>query len=555
MTVYNPFHALGLFSIFDGDAIKAVNFFTGGFGSEYGTRLSSVLDISTRDGNRTRLSGKLSGGLLTAKALLEGPLGVWDGSWMVSVRKSHFDTILKRFLNEDVPLSFYDLIAKVNVGWGEDTRLSFQSLLSADDIRNSQITEPNFQWKNQAFGISLSQLFSDRFLAEGTFSRSFFKSSMDPQQGSTRPQNSSLEDAYFNASITYYTDNRDEVRVGFTYSLPELSYSLVNTGGFAVNGGGNSPETSIWAKYRWLQPEWVNLEVGLRVNYISLMDEPDYAFEPRLSVKFKIDPMVAIKGSWGRYFQRMITISNEDDAISLFETWVPIKSPLSPESADHYILGFEGDVGDYLHYSLQGYYKYFKNLIGYNRDKIDRYDPDYVSGTGKAYGFEVYLKAASESSYGWLSYTLGSSTKTTNSYTYPPRFDRTHSLSFVGGYRLSGGWDVNVHWEFGSGLPFTKIVGFYDRLMLGGLFDGTYVHETGEPYTIMGSKNGGRLPAYHRLDFGVSKLFYVDPFKITLEGGVVNVYDRANIFYFNRSTGERVNMLPFMPTINLNVEF
>jgi len=555
MTVYNPFHALGLFSIFDADAIKSVDFFTGGFGAEYGTRLSSVLNITTRDGNKNRFSGKLSASLLTGKALLEGPLGFWDGAWMISARKSYFDAILKKFVNRDLPLSFYDVIAKVNTRWSDDTQLAIQGFLSDDNIRNPQITEPNFHWWNRAFGISVSQLLSDRFLAQGTFSRSFFSASVDPQQSSTSPQSTSIEDVYFNTSFTYFTDSHDEIHFGFMYNLPEMSYQLVNAAGFAVDTSGTTVETALWGKYKWLAIEKFALEIGLRLNYISLLDEFKYAFEPRISFKLQLHPRLAFKGSFGRYRQRMITVSNEDDVISLFEAWIPIQTTLPPEEALHYVLGFEGTLWNFLDVSVVGYYKSFNNLLGYNRDKIDRHDPDYVPGHGKASGVELFLKATTESFSGLLSYTLGSSSRTTNNYTYPPRYDRTHSLNFVAGYRFPGGWEFNIHWEFGSGLPFTRIIGFYDRLTFDGFFDSTYVHETGKPYTILGNKNEGRLPSYHRLDIGIAKVFFVGQFKVSLEASVVNVYNRKNIFYFNRDTGEQVNMLPMMPTVNLRVEF
>ncbi len=398
MMIYNPFHALGLFSIFDADAIKSVDFLTGGFGAEYGTRLSSVINITSRDGNRNRLAGKLAGGFLTAKALLEGPLGVWDGSWMVAACKSLFDAVLKKFVNRDLPLGFYDVIAKVNAGWGEDTRIAVHCLLSDDNVENSQIAEPNYHWRNSALGVSVSQLLSDRFLAQGDFSRSFFSASVDPRLSSTAPQSTSVEDAYFNSSITYFTDNRDEVQLGFMYHLPEMSYSLVNNAGFAANTSGSSIETAIWAKYKWTIPRFA-VELGTRMNYISLLDESEYAFEPRISFKFQFHPQFALKGSWGRYHQRMATVGNEDDIVSLFEAWIPVKSP---EEAYHYVLGLDGTLWDFVDFSVLGYYKRFNNLMSYNRDKVDRHDPDYVLGTGKAYGVEVFLKAATESYYGWL---------------------------------------------------------------------------------------------------------------------------------------------------------
>lgn len=168
----------------------------------------------------------------------------------------------------------------------------------------------------------------------------------------------------------------------------------------------------------------------------------------------------------------------------------------------------------------------------------------------------MFLEERHPRYYGMVSYTMSMTERTVGNFTYNPRYDRRHNLNLIAGYKPFDGWDVNVRWEYGSGLPFSQIIGFYDRLRFSGIFDGGgYATEPGEPYTMLGAKNGGRLPSYHRLDISVSKEFQFEYVRLVAEASVLNVYDRKNMFYYDRSTGERIDMLPILPTVNLRVEF
>ena len=196
------------------------------------------------------------------------------------------------------------------------------------------------------------------------------------------------------------------------------------------------------------------------------------------------------------------------------------------------------------------------NLVEYNRDKVDATDPDFVRANGKSYGTEVFLELKNPVYYGWVAYTLSFTDRTVADFTYAPRYDRRHNLNIIAGMKPADGWDVSLRWEFGSGLPFTQIMGFYDRLMFEGIFNGNgYAGEQGTPYTLLGDKNRGRLPAYHRLDFNIAKKFTFSAARLIVEGSIINVYDRKNMFYYNQTTGQRINMLPFLPTVNLKIEF
>lgn len=554
ITVYNPFHGLGLFSIFDADAIKVSEFFTGGIGVEHGRRLSSVLNIVTRDGNSNRLSGKVNMGFLTGRTLLEGPMP--SGSWIISGRKTFFRRPLKKFLNQEVPLSFYDVIGKISFRSSQESRFAVHLFLSNDDLTQDDVLQPNYLWRNRGFGVSYQELFGDRLYSDFRLTLSRFFAQLDPQKSrQIRPQSTKVEEVNFYGNVSYFINPHEQLQAGMMWSIPNFETKLINGADFPVNFSSSVTETAVWLNYKHAKFFPFSFDVGARFNFVLFLSQPRYVLEPRVAIRYQLLPNLALKGSYGRFHQQVMTVSNEDDIISLFESWIPVPERTTAEEADHFIGSIETTLLDRFDLSLQGYFKKFRNLLTYNRDKVDRFDADYLPGDGKSYGVEVFLKGGVSSLYGWISYSLGKATRSLNNFTFRPRYDRRHNLNVIAGVKIAGGWEIGAHWEFGSGLPFTKIVGFYDRLLLSGLFDSTYAHETGKPYTILGEKNAGNLPEYHRLDLSFSKTFVIYDYKLALELNIVNVYDRKNLFYFNRFTGDRVNMLPFFPTVSVRGEF
>ncbi len=559
MTIYNPFHALGIFSIFDADAVKEAEVLKGGFPAQWGNRLSSVINIRTREGNKNRFSGKLNTSLVSGKLLLEGPTP-WDGSWMIAGRKSFLDDMLQKFVRTQTPFDFHDLIARINHSTGENGRVSFHTLISGDIIRPESRFEPEYLWNNRAYGLSWFQVLENRYLLETSFSFSNFKGELRPRENSEiTPRMSEIDDAYFNGAVTYFQESGDQYGAGFMFRFPSYHYSFTNAANFVRDVFEKNSETGIWFKYKFKQFRPFAFELGVRSDLFSILSvNSSDAFEPRASMSWDLNHAYSLKLSYSRVHQRMITITNEDDVVSLFETWIPIPDDSPSQQADHFILSVDGNPGFLpgLSFNLQGYLKSMKNLLEYNRDKVDARDPDFVRASGRSWGLEIFIEQKHPVFYGWAAYSLGYTSRTVGAFTYSPRYDRRHNLNLLAGVKLGAGWDASLRWELGSGLPFTRIMGFYDRLLFRGIFEGSgYSTEPGQPYTILGEKNRGRLPTYHRLDFNVSKTFELGAFRIIAEGSVINLYDRRNMFYYNQTTGQRIDMLPFLPTLNLKIEF
>jgi hypothetical protein len=279
------------------------------------------------------------------------------------------------------------------------------------------------------------------------------------------------------------------------------------------------------------------------------------AFQPRLNLSYEAFGNWKAKASIGIFNQRSITVNNEDDVMPIFDAWIKIPDNLPPERVSHIVLGLDGNTSETTSLNIQAYHKHYTSLVVYNRDKIDAADPDYIQGMGNSYGLELLLRSRISSIDLYATYTLSWSNVSNQGLEYPPRYDRRHHLNLLATIEPLKNLEITCRWEFGTGFPYTASVGYFDRLMLGNPFSSPIETETGQPYIAVGQKNWWRLPAYHRLDLSATFRFVVLGIKGSLGGQVINVYNRTNVFYFNRKTGVHTNMLRFFPSATLSLEY
>lgn len=556
MKIYNPFHAFGIFSIFDSDIIKTTEVFTGAFPPGYGGRLSSVVSMTTRDGKATGIGGRANVNFLSTKLQLEGP--VFEGyQWFVNARKSIFERPLTRFLNRTTPLDFYDAFVKVTHQADEDSRFTAQAFFSGDDLLSESPTEPNYSWRTSAIGGTASGLIQDRLLVHVVAYENYFEGRRDAKNSpSVTPSTTTVREVGVKAEATYYSDSQDLYFFGFEFSFPTLEYRLVNALGADRRLAGTLAETAVWARYQTSVGS-LKVDGGLHIDVGSIFSREINVefFQPRLNMSVTLANDWKAKVSYGRFNQNYITVNNEDDVISIFDAWIPIPEELRSETADHYVVGLDGNIVPSLSASLQGYYKQYRSIVVYNREKIDAQDPDYINAKGKSYGLESLIRFGVPLVDIYAAYTLGWTTIDAQGITYPPRYDRRHTFHLLSVVHLFQEFDVTLRWEVGSGFPFTQTIGYYDRLVLDNLFTGGFVRETGEPYSLLGLKNAARLPVYHRLDASAVYDFTLGALKGSVGLHIVNVYNHKNIFYFDRKTGREVNMLPFFPSMTLQLEY
>ncbi len=556
VSVYNPFHALGLFSIIDPEMINAVEFYKGGFSADLGGRLSSVLDLVTKDGNKNYYGGSAAISFLTAKAAVEGPIP--SGSFILTGRKSLFSNTLKKFINlKDAPFEFYDISGKISYANTEGeslTKISLHGFNSQDKLVNESPYKADYKWTNNIYGAYWFQAWEDvPIYSETNFSVSSFRGDIDPKYGLSKQRHNDITDVTLGTDFTNIFSNRDEIKLGWELKSVSTSFNFENLQGIKSAVADKGFHFTFYGKYKFLRFEDLGMDVGARVNAITMAKTRSATIEPRVNLTYVLYPGIKLKGAWGIYTQELITLTDENEIISIFEPWLITPDYLKIPEAIHYVAGLDITTLGNVNLSIEAYYKDLKYTAEVNQLKADEIDPDFIQGSGEAYGTEFQLRYSNPFVAFTGSYSLSWTYRNINGWISYPKYDARHVVTTNLAFDFGSGWYGSISWFFNSGLPFTQILGYYDKLFFEELFNkGLYGYYL--PYTILDDPNLGRLPTYHRLDLSVTKRvkFFFTNTEISLS--VMNVYDRQNIFYFERATGERVNMLPFFPTATIKVE-
>ncbi len=554
-TIYNPFHALGLFSVIDPEMINTVEFYKGGFSSEYSGRLSSVMDIITKDGNKNQFGATAASSFLTGKALIQGPIPT--GSFMITARKSYSQEILKKFLNDqNVPIDFYDGSIKLNIEnpFIPNGRFHFFGFISRDDLKNNNPFKEDFNWSNNIFGFQWVQVYDSPLFTTFGLSLSNFTGEVIPNLSNAKPRRNEIKDFTMNFDFNYLFDSKDEIGLGLQLKTITSELYTENLQGAVSDINTFGGHFSIYGKYKLLRWESFGADIGTRLNVTSFTPDAQFTLEPRISLTYRPSPIFSIKGAYGVYQQEITTVSDENEVISLFEPWIVTPEYLSPSKATHYVIGFDYYLTENISFEVESYYKKIENLHAINENKSTTADPDLISGEGESYGFEFSSKMNIDAVRFTTGYALSWSYKEVEDWVYYPKYDSRHNLNVTLEYNMGAGWSASAIFNYRTGLPFTELSGFYDKYFLDDFFSTWEKLGYYAPFTILGDRNLGRLPDYHRLDLSLSKALEIGFAKFTFDVSIVNVYNRKNIFYFKRDTGEKVNMLPFMPTATIKVE-
>lgn len=554
--LYNPFHSLGLFSVIDPDMINSIEFYKGGFTSEYSGRLSSVMDVISKDGNKNNFSVKSAVSFLTAKGLVEGP--VPNGSFMINGRTSYNNSILKKFFNEQtVPIDFYDLSFKLNYSSPEifeNAKFSVFGFLSDDKVNYNDPLREEFKWKNNIYGFEWLQVYDVPLYSRLGLSLSSFDGEVIPNISSLKPRKNEVKDFTLRFDLNAVLSTKDELEFGLKLKTLDAKFYQINALGAKTNLDQFAGNLSVYGKYRFLRFDDFAVDAGSRFNVTGLSRQGGGSFEPRISLSCRLFPFANLKAAWGIYIQEVATVSDEDEIIAVFEPWIIIPDYMKPPEAIHYNIGVDFDLFRGAEFSVEGYYKLLHNLPIVNNQKFTSADRDLLSGSGESYGWEFRFDYGINPINVTASYTLSWAYKEVSDWTYYPRYDARHAINLILEYNFGSGWITSAVWNFSSGYPFTELIGFYDKYFLNNIFISGLGSGEFNPYSILGDRNLGRLPAYHRFDLSIVKKMELAFLNLELGLSAINIYDRKNIFYFNRDTGEIVNMLPFLFTGTFKIE-
>ncbi|MGA7722195.1 MAG: TonB-dependent receptor [Ignavibacteriaceae bacterium] len=557
-TIYNPFHAFGIFSVIDPDMINSAEFYKGGFPANYNGRLSSVMNIITKDGNKNDFDAKAGASFLSGKLLLEGPIPY--GSFIVTGRKSFSTEILQKFLNnEDVPINFFDLSYKLNYenpNFINGSKFVIEGFSSGDRIISDNPLTQNIEWNNNLFAFKWLQITDSPLFFNIDLHYSEFDGNVDPKLSGAKPESNKVNDISFNSSFIYVYDSKDETDVGMDVKALNTQLYLENSLGAVSNIGSSGADMSVYALYKFQRFEKFGANIGTYLDLTGLSQSAGSSMQlsPRVNLTYRVLPEVSLKAAWGIYTQQVTTLSDPNEVISLFDPWVITPSYLKPSTAIHYTIGMKTDFSQNLSLDIQGYYKILHDIPILNEDKFTSTDPDLLPGSNESYGWEFQLIYSLDKIKFTGSYTLGWSYNTLNNWVYYPDYDVRNALNLILNADLGKSWGTTIVWVYNSGLPFTQNMGYYDKFYFNDLFSNWSIYQGYMPMQILADENLARLPDYSRLDLSISKKFVVWELACDFDFSIINVYNRKNIFYFNRQTGQRVNMLPFLPTATINIE-
>lgn len=583
MVIYNPFHSIGLFSVFETDIIRNADIYTGGFNANHGGRISSVMDITTRDGNKKRMSGKIGASTFGANLLIEGPIkkqsenGGGSSSFVFSAKNSYLEQssqILYDYVNEDgLPFNFLDMYGKVSIHGSNGSKVNLFGFNFTDRVNYEDISDYNWD----AFGGGANFVVipgNSPVLMEGVLAYSSYKMELNEEDQS--PRTSSING--FNAGLNFtYFMGKDELKYGLELNGFKTDFQFFNETGSRIEQQQNTTEISLYGKYKLTAGKFL-IEPGLRLQWYASLSE--ISLEPRFAMKYNATDQTRIKLAAGLYSQNLISARSDRDVVNLFYGFLSGPENLPDEfdgeevtsklqKSQHIVLGVEQDITRELIVNLEGYYKYFPQLTNLNRYKIyneedapagtpDIEKKDFLIEKGKAYGIDFSLKYNHNGFYLWGAYSFAFVERFDGEVWYYPHYDRRHNLNMLGSYTFGdlNQWEVSMRWNFGTGFPFTQTQGYYEKLYFPGGLNSDYITENGLVGIQYAELNKGRLPTYHRLDFNIMRIFYLSE-NTTLQAdfSVTNVYDRANVFYVNRISGDIVRQLPIMPSLGLTLAF
>lgn len=577
MTIYNPFHSIGLYSVFETDAIRSADVMSGGFGVEYGDRTSAIVNVSTKDGNKKRHSGKLAVNPILAKVFLEGPLLRDKGdssvaiTYIASLKHSYLkssSSMLYGSLGEpyksQLPYTFTDAYGKINLSSNNGSKVSLFGFSFNDRVNFKNVSDLN--WKSYGAGANFVVTpGNSASLISGGFYYSDYTISLS--EADNRPRQSQINGFDANVKVTSYLPNHGEINYGVEFTGFKTAYQFYNFIGLLQEQNDYTTQVGAFLKLKKNLGDKLIVEPGLRLQYYASL--PVARLEPRLAMKLNATKNIRFKAAAGLYSQNIISSKSDRDIVNFFTGFLTapdfeIKKPDGTvannniQKSSHLVAGVEVDLGDF-EFTLEPWYKYFGQLIGINRYKLYPSDPDFSVETGKAYGIDFTMKYAKGRYYFWGVYSYGYVDRNDGKQTYPTPFDRRHNVNALASYTAGRKWDweISARFNYGSAFPFTQTQAFVENIDFSNGISTNYLTQNGNMDLLYASEiNGGRLLPYHRLDLSVKKKFFITTTSVLeISGAVSNAYNRQNIFYIDRIRNTRTYQLPVFPSLGVSWSF
>ena len=565
MWVYQPFHILGFFSSFPSEILQTVDVYAGGYTSQYGGRISSVIDVKSRNGNKKHYAGTASATPFVSGFTFEGPIVDDILSFLVSYRRSNMEDGASRLVDDELPFEFGDFFAKTHAFINSNTQLSLSMLRTNDKgsvFEGNDLEEPEFvDWENRS--VSTRYLVFPRafpIMAEFIIAASRLKSTQESGLGGDGARSSSLASVNTNVNITHFKAN-GEVKWGLFARTLELQSAL----------DGLYQGISIRKEYLtevgiYLEPEIANffgwtIRGGLRIHSFPSKNsgflEPRFrAVRPRDRDEFTL--------ALGSFHQEVVGLADRRDAAGVFTAWASSPDNTKVPEALHAIAGYRRSVTPNLDLSIEGYAKKLRNLFIPEWTSYPRFSTTLQPAEGRVFGGDFRAEYRKGPFTGLLTYGISSVRYTAkqdaiklwfgeDNLDFRPAHDRRHQINAVTSFDFRA-FELNMRWQFGSGLPYSRALGFDGFMVVDGNLD--VFQDSGSRRVIYERPYNGVLPTYHRLDVTIEKeVDLSNGVHLSALAGVINGYDRQNLFYLDVFTLRRVDQLPVIPTFGLKLEF
>ena len=545
--IYNAEHMLGIFSVFQPEAVKKVTLYKGSFPARYGGRISSIIDVRTNDGNLYETHGSFGVSMLSDKLHLEGP--IWKGktSFSVSARGMHtlLLTPIIKLTGFDGNYFFYDLDAKLTHRFSDRDRLYFNVYNGLDDFyyRNqdnygsgrtggdiADNQNLGIRWGNTVAALRWNHVLGPKLFANTTVAFNRYKmqiesdlvskeTGLDGSLGNNRYQfdyRSGMRDWVAKVDFDYTPSPSQKVKFGADYTYHTFIPETFTTYAREVMGGVVQIDTTISMKSNAEQVgheaslyveddirigSRLTLNPGFHASLFGTQGKTYWSLEPRMSAKVAMGEDWSAKVSYSRMSQYVHLLSSSQISLPV-DLWVPITKDIRPETSDQYSLGlyFNGIPG--WEFSLEGYYKNMRNVLEYKEGVAFMFDSSgwenkVEVGTGRAMGIELFIEKTMGKTTGWLGYTLAKSDRLfptiNHGERFPYRYDRRHNVNLLVNHKFNEKFDISATWNFASGgtttLPERRIV------MMSPFNPPRYAD-------LVTSRNNYRLPASHTLNLG-----------------------------------------------------
>ncbi len=612
-TVYNPSHLFGFLSIFHSRALNDITLIKGGFPARYGGRLSSVIDISMKEGNAKELAGEASAGLAASSLTIEGPIKKDQSSFIFSGRRSLVDVAIAPFTNvDDYPsYALFDFNGKINHRFSARDRI-YASVYGGSD-RYKQInrfegqdnTDPRnvfgIDWGNTIATMRWNHLFSDKLFSNITLL--FSEYNLETEQSDVRFRRVEQELVQERFRLLYKSGVQDLAgKIDFDF-IPSPSHYIrfgaaatahtFTTGTLQLNSGPvdvpvqdtlvvpvtdiNTTEVSAYLEDEIKLGRRFSTNLGVHASFYSVEGKQYSSVQPRISARFSPLEGWSLKASYSLMTQYIHMLTNSGLGLPT-DLWLPATDQVGPQDARQLSVGIAHTTKNGIELSIEAYDKYMDGVIEYKEGAnflgaSQNWQNNVEFGEGRSYGIEFFLQKKTGRTTGWLGYTLSRSDRTfqnlNDGESFPFRYDRRHDVSLTLVHQLRNWVSISGSWVYGTGNAVTVSVGRFSPAIIDDITRETVVRAPNDEVELLGSRNGFRMPAYHRLDLGVNFNWPTKRGgKHLLSVGTYNTYDRRNPYFIfseqnlaNNSPGnteivlKQASLFPLLPSFSYGIQF